>query len=63
MTTRDQRIIAWNKLKAEQVRAWETYKEVCAKYGKGSTDAAQAIQYWNGINTAVNMFRGIGDYQ
>lgn len=62
MTTRDQRIIAWEKLKAEQARAWATYKEVCNKYGKGSVDAAQAIQYWNGITTAIMMFRGIGDY-
>lgn len=63
MTTRDQRIIAWEKLKAEQARAWVTYKEASNKYGKGSIDAAQAIQYWNGITTAIMMFRGIGDYR
>lgn len=63
MTTREQRIIAWEKLKAEQARAWECYRECVLKYGKGSIDAAQAIQYWNGINTAVRMFRGIGEMQ
>lgn len=62
ITTKEQLQIAWRKLKDEQTRAWESYKECVQKYGKGSVDAAQAIQYWNGITTAVMMLRGIGDF-